>query len=120
MSRAAGLFNKDFNHLCFRARIDLGKINNIACFSDIEKQKKIDQKQEIEDSFSEDEQNERANRRDRFKSPEPEPEVGCGTPGFSTTPTDPTSDSNVVLTDTCKGPQLKTRFSKPVDTNTER
>lgn len=120
MSRAAGLFNKDFNHMCFPARINLKQISNIDCLNSIIKEKNLDIEQEIIDELSPDEQIERINRKERFREPKAaDPDTG-GTGGFSTSPSDPTGGTDVIYSEQNGKPGLVDRFSKPIDTNTER
>lgn len=120
MSRAAGLFNKDFNHKCFPARINLKQVSNIDCLNSIIKEKKLDEEQEIIDNLSPNEQIERDNRKDRFRdSPQTEPTDGT-IGGFSTAPTNPTGGSDIIFSQSNGKSKLADRFSKPIDTNTER
>lgn len=119
MSRAAGLFNKDFNHLCFRSRISMSNIRNIDCLLAVRKEKEVAIEQEIIESLTENEQAEREHRKHRFNTTQPEP-VSAGSTGINTAPSKPTGGSDVVFVEQGAKSKLANRFNKPIDTNTER
>ena len=119
MSRAAGLFNKDFNHLCFRARISLKNIQSIDCLKAIRKEKEMDLESAIIESLDENEQAEREYRKTKFRNRDSE-QQSSESPGINTAPPDATGGSDVILVQQGSKSKLVNRFNKPVDPNTER
>jgi hypothetical protein len=119
-TRSAGRLINDMNHTSKGGRINMSRVTNVSCINDVDKLKREQELAEQEESYTENEREEREKRRTRFIQPAVQAQECGGPGGIVTASAEPADRPDIVYTENSEGNSLRTRFKKPIDNNTER